>query len=502
MEENTGIKISHISNLPALNIKSQLNMNIDQNTTIKQILNVEACLIDYNIEPMSNKAVIKGTLGVKVVYIDMDNMYNTLSDSTGFSEAINSETISSACEINVVNSQFICEFDNDDKSIKINVDGLLDCICNLNSGLNTFNKITDGLVAKRSALQANSCVQNVSKTTNYDFDFTLGAKINKMLSCNSKIILEDAKCYDGYILISGQIFNTIIYETDNAGLAGIKVANNSTPFRCEVEAASCDGDCVADVSSFINLDATQITTDIGDNDTKFNFEYCIVVNGYIYKTLNVDIVEDLYSTNTEIETISNSYPICSKGPHFKVMENVDSEITLADELNVDEILGMVNSCATVTQYSVKDDIVVVEGVVSGNLLYLDENRETKQLSTQLPYSVNVKQGLMGELCGIHLSVIPVGSKCKIKRGNTLVIDYELHISGCCYTKANVKLIDNVKYGKNLNFGDIAFQVYVARPNESDWELCKRLRITPEKLAEYNKENPAIYLGGEKIIVYR
>ena len=502
MEENTGIKISHISNLPALNIKSQLNMNIDPNSTIKRVLNVEACIIECNIEPVANKAVVKGTLGIKVMYVDMDNMYNTLSDSTTFSESISSEIISSGCEINVVNSQFICEFDNDDKSIKINIDGSIDCMCNLNSGLNTFNQIGDGLVAKKSTLQANSCVQNINKTTNYDFDFTLGAKINKVLSCNSKMIVDDAKCYDGYILISGQILNTIIYETDNGGLASIKVANNSTPFKCEIEATACDGDCVADVASYINLDATQITTDIGDSETKFNFEYCIVASGYIYKTINIDIVEDLYSTNTEIETISNAHLICSKAPHFKTTENVDSEITLADELNVDEILGMANTTASVTQYSVKDEVITIEGVVSGNLLYLDENRETKQLSTQLPYSINIKQGLVGELCGIHLSVTPTACRCKIKRGNTLVVDYELNVNGCYYTKTNVELIDGIKYGKAINYGDVAFQIYVARPNESDWNLCKRLRITPEKLAEYNKENPAMYLGGEKIIVYR
>ena len=40
MEESNKIKISHIINLPTLNIKSQLNMNIDSNTHIKQVLNI------------------------------------------------------------------------------------------------------------------------------------------------------------------------------------------------------------------------------------------------------------------------------------------------------------------------------------------------------------------------------------------------------------------------------------------------------------------------------
>lgn len=502
MEENYGSKISNIINLPSVNVKSQLNINIDSNTSIKQILNIETCLIDCQTEPMLNKALIKGTIGIKIIYIDMDNMYNTLSDSVSFNETINSDIISLNCELNITNSQFIAEFDNDDKSIRVNIDGVVDCLCNLNSSINTFNHYNDDLIIKKSILQANRCVQKVNKTASYDFDFKLGVKINKVLSCDSKVIVNETKCYDGYILINGEIINTIIYEVENTNNPLIKITNNSTPFKCEIESSACDSDCFADVTSYVNIDSTQITTDITDNDTQFNFEYCLVANGYVYKTINIDVVEDLYSVNAEVEAIHNQYTICKKMPYFKLCENVDSEITLADELNVDEILGMVNTSSNITQYSIKNDVIVVEGVINGNMLYLDENKEIKHLSTQIPYVVNIKQEIPDELCALNLSATPTACKCKIKRGNTLVVDYELCISGNAYTTNKVKIIDNINFGKSLNYDDIAFQIYIARPNESCWDLCKRLHTTPEKLNECNKENPAIYLGGEKVIVYR
>jgi len=502
MEEPNKIKISHIINLPTINIKSQLNMNIDANTHIKQVLNVETCLIDYQVEPMLNKALIKGNIGVKVIYIDTDNMYNSISDTISFSETLSNESISSSCDINITNSQFFAEFDNDDKTLRINIDGNIDCLCNLNSGLNTFNQSNENLITKKSVLQTNSCIQKINKSTNFDFDFKIGAKINKILSYDSKIIIEDSKCYEGYILVNGQIINTIIYEIDNNGTNIIKIDNNSTPFKCEVEASNSNNECFSDISGYINLNNTQITTDISDNATLFNFEYNIVVNGYIYKTCNLDVIDDIYSLDNEIEIVNTRYDICQKMPHFKTSENIDTEITLADELNIDEILGMVNTNSSITQYSIKENSIIIEGVVNGNLLYLDENKEIHHLPTQLPFSINIKQEIKNEVCALNLSIIPTNCKCKIKRGNTLVVDYELCIYGCYYTKTQVQLIDNVKYGKMINYGDIAFQIYIAHANESCWDLCKRLHITPEKLTEYNKENPATYLGGEKIIVYR
>ena len=501
MEQNN-YKYSTTTNLPTLNIKSQLNMNIDSNTHIKQVLNIETCLIDVQIEPMSNKALIKGTIGIKVVYVDTDNMFNSLSDSINFTETINSDLVNTNCQINISNSQFIAEFEHDERMLHINIDGTIECFCNINMGLNLFNSESENLITKKSVLQTCSCVEKITKTVNYDFDFKLDAKINKMLSYDSKIIIDETKCYDGYVLINGQILNTLICEIENDGINTIKINNNSTPFKCEIEANLCDSECVADLSAYINLNSTQITTDIGETNTNFNFEYCIVTNGFVYKNISVDIVDDVYSLETFIEPVTNNYNLCKKMPCFKTVENIDTEITLADELSMDEILGMVNSTSSVTQYSLRENGIVVEGVINGNLLYLDENREIKHLPTQLPYSINVKQEFGDELCALHLNIVPTSCKCKIKRGNTLMVDYELNVNGTPYTKKQYQLIDNVKHGKMLHYGDIAFQIYIAHANESTWELCKRLHITQEQLMQCNPDLPTTCLGGEKIVVYR
>lgn len=502
MEENNGVKIARVINLPTLNLKAQLNMNIDSNTHIKQVLNIETCLIEAEIEPLFNKAVIKGKVGVKVLYIDMDNMYNTLADSVSFNENLTNDSITSDCEIVINNSQFLTNFDYDEKSLRINMEGNIDCCCNLNLGFNAFNQNNENLVTKKSILQASSCVQKINKNVNFDYDFKLDSKMNKLLSCDSKVMIEDAKCYDGYIVLNGQIINSIIYELENESGTGIKLHSNSTPFKIEVEANNCDSECVADMSAYIDINSTQINTDIGDNYTNINFEYSVATSGYVYKNINIDVVEDLYSLDSDIEVINNNYSICKKLPNFKSTENIDTEITLADDLNVDEIIGMVNISSSITKHSVSGGMTTIEGVINGNMLYFDENRQLCHLPTQVPYLINLKQDVGENICAAHLSVTPTNCRCKIKRGNTLIVDYEMCISGNLYEQSSVQIIENVKYGKVIDYKDIAFQIFVAHSNESQWDLCKRLHITHEKLCECNKETPATYMGGEKIIVYR
>lgn len=499
MEENNVTKIANVMNLPPLNVKSQLNINIDSNTNIKQILNIETNLIESQIEAMFNKVIVKGTVGVKVLYTDTDNIYNTISESASFSESIIVEGVTSDCQIDINNAQFLPEFSNDEKSLRITLDGNIECFCSLNSNLNYFNQNDDNLIVKKSVLQTNTCVQKINKSATHNYDFKLDVAINKLLSCDSKISVDEVKCYDGYVLLIGQMINSIIYETS---ANNIQVYTNSSPLKCEFEASLCDNDCMADVLALVDISNTQISTDIGDSFTKFDIEYSIKCCGHIYKSVNADIIEDVYSTTNEIEIVNNNYNLCKKMPYFKYVENVDAEITLADELNIEQIIGMINTSSTITQSSIKEGGLNVEGVINGNLLYSDENGETKHLATQLPYSINVKQENYDSICAMRLNANPISCRCKIKRGNILTLDYELCISGNLYSQTHVSLIDNIKYGEPINYGDIAFQIYLARPNESCWNLCKRLHVSQEKLALYNKENPATYNGGEKIIVYR
>ncbi len=501
MNQNNVIKITNTANLPVLNIKSQLTMNIDSNSPIKQVVNIEACLIESQAESMNGKAVVKGVIGVKVIYVDYDNMFNTLSDTINFTETLSNDKLSNSCQITITNSQFITDFYNDDRSLKINLEGNLECFCNLNSELNCFNNFNSNLVTKQISLPAWSCVEKLDKSSSYNFGFKLDGKINKMLSCESKLTLDDSKCYDGYIVISGQIINNITCEIDGEPNY-IKLYSNTTPFKCEVEASSCDTDCVADLSSYINMNNTQISTEIEENYTKFDLEYSIVTSGYVYKNINLDVIQDAYSLESAIELVNTTYDICERVPYLKTTENVDLELSLAEEINIDEILGMVNTSASVTQYVVNDNVVLIEGVINGNLLYLDENRDIKHLSTQLPYSISLKQDIINEVCAARLNVVPTACKCKIKRGNTLMVDYEVCVSGTIYTKSSVSMIEDVKLGEEFNYNDIAFQIYLARSGESSWELCKRLHITNEQLCEHNKETPTTYAGGEKIIVYR
>ena len=64
------------------------------------------------------------------------------------------------------------------------------------------------------------------------------------------------------------------------------------------------------------------------------------------------------------------------------------------------------------------------------------------------------------------------------------------------------MLNNIKFGKAFDYGDIAFQILATKPNEDVWTFCKRAHVTLKQLEEINNNIPPVFNGGEKMIIYR
>lgn len=64
------------------------------------------------------------------------------------------------------------------------------------------------------------------------------------------------------------------------------------------------------------------------------------------------------------------------------------------------------------------------------------------------------------------------------------------------------MVDNLSIGKALDFGMFDYQIFIAKPDETMWDLCKRIKINPDEIGKYNPNLPLVMTGGEKVIVKR
>ena len=82
------------------------------------------------------------------------------------------------------------------------------------------------------------------------------------------------------------------------------------------------------------------------------------------------------------------------------------------------------------------------------------------------------------------------------------MEYSLFANLSIYEKCEQEMVDNLTIGKQLDFSKYDFQIFIAKQNESIWDLCKRIKISPNDIYKYNKELPLVMQGGEKIVIKR
>ena len=119
----------------------------------------------------------------------------------------------------------------------------------------------------------------------------------------------------------------------------------------------------------------------------------------------------------------------------------------------------------------------------------------------MPFILNTKFPIESLGC-VHNNISVVDYRLKVKRGTVVEIEYTVFIDFHIYEQESIEIVSNYSIGKTLDFSRFDFQIYIAKPNETMWELCKRIKITHEEIHKLNKNLPLVMEGGERIIVKR
>ena len=502
MGDTNGLKITYAKNLNTLNFNSTLSIPIDANVNIKTLLDISSYIYDEKVECGSGKGILSAKLGIKVVYVDTDNITNTVFDSTNINETFVDQSITSDSLIVLGNASIVNNVLSTDGTLKINCDVSLSPTMYINLSISNNSSQFENMVVKKNEIMTST----ISNTINSNFDHTLNLEtkdnISKILCNNSYFTLTNATAFDNFITIEGKIYSTLVYETVINGENYVKQINDISNVKTDVNVEGLTKDSSIDICCFIDKSKENISTDLEDDNSIITIANTINVQGVAMREILLDIVDDMYSVDNEVELSVASREITKCVNNENVTDAISSEITLQEnESAIDEVIANLDISATNTNYYIKDGTLFVEGVVSSQLVYVDENKNYQQKQTEIPYIINTKLNLETISC-VHINVSVTDCKVKVKRGTIIELEYSLCFNICAYESENIEMIDNISIGKSLDFSNYDYQIFLAQPNETTWDLCKRIKISPDDLNKMNKDLPSIFDGGEKVIIKR
>ena len=503
MDENTNkINISHTKNLNKLNFNVTLNIPIDTNSNIKTILNISSYMFDSKVECGNGKAIITGKIGVKVLYIDTDNIPSTITDSTNFSETIVDPTLSINSNLNISNYNILNDILSTDGTLKINCEATILPISYLNLGISNNLNNTEMLITKKDSF--NTCTISNFVNTQFSYSSNLETKdeITKILYTDSVFTAEKVIANNNYFVVEGKICNSIIYETQKDGDTVLKELKDISNVKSDIEANGLSLEDCLDLTFVLDKSLNNANLEKEDSSNVISLEHTIKVCGAILSRVTIDFVDDAFSTLHEIETTHTKRDCIKNVENLTLSEVVSNEIILQKEdTAIDETIANTYNNAEITNYYLKDNNIFFEGVITSTLSYIDENKEFKSKTLQAPFVVKTKIEATKIDC-INANINIIDNKVKVKRGTIIEIEYSIYLSITLYEKETYEMIDNYTLGKQLSYKDYDYQIFIAKPNETIWQLCKRIKISPDNLTKCNKDLPLICVGGEKVIIKR
>lgn len=373
----------------------------DVKPDISRILLLDGDIFSYNAETSQDRVQINGTIQYKILYVsdDDERSIKSINASSNF-----------LCNLDIpdtrsgMNSKVKCEIEHMDYEIlngrKINVKSIIRASGKVideieQSVINGLSELEEVQVLKSNVKVNSSLGENSEEFSVKEALEVPSGKptIREILRNDIKVIGKDYKITDNKIIAKGELNISTLYIGDDEN-ASIQIMEHEVPFTHFIDLYGVNDNSTCDVDFQLTDVRFEAAEDSDGELRMLNGDIAIKVTASGFSKRNLEMLDDAYSRQVRLGI--------EKEP-FRVEEIVaenKSQVILKDTITVQEgnpdISEVFNVLCkpSISDVKVQDDKVVVEGVVSNNILYLANDEENPVLcnSQEIPFkhSLDVK----------------------------------------------------------------------------------------------------------------
>ena len=246
-----------------------------------------------------------------------------------------------------------------------------------------------------------------------------------------------------------------------------------------------------------------MTTNIDTDNTIVNVVLPMVYQGLIFKTDNIEVVSDMYSssnyTNVSVESVS-TINICDS---ILFDEKLNGSISIGDNNPfIDEVVGNCCNNVIIANSMIQDGFLVVEGVATTTVVYYNkESNLTSSVVVEMPFSTSISVECSDDANVIvNANINQITSRAR--RGKEIevsaVLDLYCDLSNTIDSVVITKVVEEDEYPEN----ECAMSFYISREGDSIWSVAKELKVSTDLLLNQNENLANPIAAGTKIVVYR
>ena len=313
-----------------------------------------------------------------------------------------------------------------------------------------------------------------------------------MVLCDGQAVVSEAVADDGKVTVVGTVNAAVSYVEDGR----LETVRFEIPFTEEITADGAEeGDRVSAVAVVRNCKIV-LAGVTGANIVRFEGDIALRVS--VVRMSGTEVVNDLFmlTNETEITRGTAKYRVFC-GQNY-ISEKVTGTAPLGERPDAQSVVAVPYARCTVARTERTETGVTVEGVLTADVVYRDENG-LNSVRAEVPFSFD-RTGDFGENLHAVCSVESVGAKAR--RGTDIDIDATVGISLSSYCEGETAYISEVVAGAEKEQNTAAISLYIAQEGDTMWELCKALTATPDEIMGQNPALTVPLKEGERVVYFR
>lgn len=481
---------------------------------IARILLLDGDAFVNSVETASEKLQIAGTVRYKILYIsdDPEQPVKSINTSAGFRYSMDMPDTRQGMQ-----SRVKCDIEHMEYEIlnsrKVNVKTILNLYGRVTSPLEQY--ITrdfsgvDDVQVLRSSISVNSYIGegNAACPVNETLELPAGKPtVLEILRNDAKISGKEYKVSEGKLAVKGDLNISTLYIADDE-TRSIQFMEHEVPFSQLVDLPGVDEDSYCNV----DIDLGELSFEaVEDADGELRLLKCetmleVYAEGFGKK--DIELVEDAYSPSFRMSLEKEQLRL------DELISDSRSQITLRDNIVLDESAPDISELfniigkLSVSGSEITDDRIVIEGVVSSNILYLANSEDQPVYCTNREIPFRQTLDLKGARAGMGLDVEMDIEHCSysIISAKEIEVRYNIGLNTRVNSQVTIPVISKA-FEQPLDdkrLSQPSVTIYFAQQGDTLWNVAKKYYTTVDELRKNNGFDDTLQLAaGEQILIPR
>ena len=338
-----------------------------------------------------------------------------------------------------------------------------------------------GLVEKTKEIEAESllCFNNSAFNINDEIDSV--DHIDKIIASYTNFTINKVVPNGNYVTVDGELNRDVLYLSDGI----TKKLQKRNDFTQELALLNCNDETI--ISSHIYLSDDSLSFGLSDDGTKsvITCNANISVSVWGFERIKFNCLDDVYSTNKELEIKHSTFSNIIQYNSAFGSENLLVNIDMSDKKRIDEIVSIGSNSVLINSVVVEKSVCKIGGVITQKIIAKNyDNDDIFSMEIEVPYStqinINVEENAECNPCVVAKCV-----NAKNKAGKELSLTYEINIMSDISQKKLESYISECNELTDKALSKHSIVIYMPEKTEKIFDIAKKLSVTPEVILAQN-----------------